>query len=53
MIFKYKAYNTDASLNFDINLEKNKNVYCFIGENAAGKTNPMTAKFSWHKFCFD
>jgi predicted ATP-binding protein involved in virulence len=39
MIFKYKAYNTDASLNFDINLEKNKNVYCFIGENAAGKTN--------------
>ena len=39
MIYKYKAYNTDASLNFDINLEKNKNVYCFIGENAAGKTN--------------
>jgi len=39
MIFKYKASNTDASLNFDINLEKNKNVYCFIGENAAGKTN--------------
>jgi predicted ATP-dependent endonuclease of OLD family len=39
MINKFNAKNTNANLNFDISIEKDKNVYCFIGENGVGKTN--------------
>jgi len=39
MVFNFQAENTDAGLNFDIDLEKDKRVYCFIGENGVGKTN--------------
>ena len=39
MINKFNAKNTNANLNFDISLDTDKNVYCFIGENGVGKTN--------------
>lgn len=39
MIHKFYAKNTNANLNFDISLENEKNIYCFIGENGVGKTN--------------
>ncbi len=39
MIYQFKAEQTDAGLNFDISLDKDKRVYCFIGDNAVGKTN--------------
>ncbi len=39
MIHTFKAEQTDAGLNFDIHMDKDKNAYCFIGENGAGKTN--------------
>lgn len=39
MINKFNAKNTNANLNFDISLDIDKNVYCFIGENGVGKTN--------------
>jgi energy-coupling factor transporter ATP-binding protein EcfA2 len=38
MIHQFKAEGIEANLNFDINLEPNKRVYCFIGENGCGKT---------------
>ena len=38
MIYKFTAEKTDANLNFDITLEKDKQVYCFISENGVGKT---------------
>lgn len=38
MIYQFKADKTNAGLNFDINLQKDKRVYCFIGENGVGKT---------------
>jgi|GEM_PF-223510 len=41
MFSDFKATQTDAGLNFDIQLEKDKKVYCFIGENGAGKTNML------------
>lgn len=39
MIYKFNANRTNANLNFDINLKKDKKVYCLIGENGVGKTN--------------
>jgi len=39
MIHTFKAEQTDAKLNFDIRLDEDKNIYCFIGENGVGKTN--------------
>ncbi len=39
MIYHYQAEKTDAGLSFDIQLDKEKSVYCFIGENGSGKTN--------------
>jgi len=39
MIHQYKAEQTDAGLNFDIQLDEGKRFYCFIGENGCGKTN--------------
>lgn len=38
MIHQFKAEGTIANLDFDINLEPDKRVYCFIGENGCGKT---------------
>lgn len=38
MIYNFKAENTPANLDFNIALQKDKRVYCFIGENGAGKT---------------
>ena len=38
MIYQFKAEGTQSGLNFDISLEKEKRVYCFIGENGVGKT---------------
>ena len=39
MIYQFTAEQTEANLNFDIRLEKQKQVYCFISENGVGKTN--------------
>lgn len=39
MFSHFKAEQTNAGLNFDIQVDKDKQVYCFIGENGAGKTN--------------
>jgi recombinational DNA repair ATPase RecF len=39
MIYHFVAEQTNANLDFDITLDKEKSVYCFIGENAVGKTN--------------
>lgn len=39
MIYNFVAKPTDAGLDFDIMLDKEKRAYCFIGENAVGKTN--------------
>jgi predicted ATP-dependent endonuclease of OLD family len=39
MIYHFVAEQTEAGLDFDINLDKDKKVYCFIGDNAVGKTN--------------
>lgn len=39
MIHTFRAEQTDAGLNFDIRLDRDKSAYCFIGENGAGKTN--------------
>ena len=38
MIYDFKAYDPKSKLSFDIQLEKDKRLYCFIGENGAGKT---------------
>lgn len=39
MIYNFIAEQTEAGLDFDINLNQDKRVYCFIGENGVGKTN--------------
>lgn len=39
MINKFNVKNTSANLNFDISIDNDKQVYCFIGENGIGKTN--------------
>ena len=39
MIYHFVAEQTEAELNFDITIDKDKKVYCFIGDNAVGKTN--------------
>ncbi len=39
MIDNFIAEQTEAGLDFEIDLNKNKRVYCFIGDNAVGKTN--------------
>lgn len=38
MIYSIVTEETNAKLNFSIELEKDKKVYCFIGENGIGKT---------------
>ena len=38
MIYSFKAHDLNSRLKFDIELEKDKRVYCFLGENGAGKT---------------
>lgn len=38
MINKFYSEENYFNLNFDIELEKDKNIYCFIGENGVGKT---------------
>jgi hypothetical protein len=38
MIYHFVAEQTEAGLDFDINLDKDKKVYCFIGDNAISKT---------------
>lgn len=38
MINQFIAESTQANLNFNIELQKDKRVYCFIGENGVGKT---------------
>ncbi|MDM8564696.1 ATP-binding protein [Candidatus Halobeggiatoa sp. HSG11] len=39
MINQFIAEQTEAGLDFEINLAKDKRVYCLIGDNAVGKTN--------------
>jgi predicted ATP-dependent endonuclease of OLD family len=39
MIYNFIAEQTEAGLDFDINLNKDKRAYCFIGDNGVGKTN--------------
>ena len=38
MINKFKAEEIGIGFNFDIELEKDQKIYCFIGENGIGKT---------------
>ncbi|MCP3874039.1 MAG: AAA family ATPase [Desulfobacteraceae bacterium] len=38
MIYHFVAEETEAGLDFEINLDKDKRIYCFIGDNAVGKT---------------
>lgn len=39
MIYQFKTERSNTKkINFDINLQKDKRVYCFIGENGVGKT---------------
>lgn len=38
MIYDFKASGNYFKLDFDIQLEKDQQVYCFIGENGIGKT---------------
>jgi len=38
MITSFKAEQPDINLDFDIELEKDKQIYCFIGKNGVGKT---------------
>jgi energy-coupling factor transporter ATP-binding protein EcfA2 len=38
MIYHFVAEQTEAKLDFNITVSKNKRVYCFIGDNAVGKT---------------
>ncbi len=38
MITSFQTEQPDIGLNFDINLEENKQIYCFIGKNGIGKT---------------
>ncbi len=39
MIDNFVAEQTEAGLDFDITVDKDKRVYCFIGDNAVGKTH--------------
>jgi len=38
LIYSFKAHDLNSRLKFDIELEQDKRVYCFLGENGAGKT---------------
>lgn len=38
MFHRFTLTNTDAGLDFDIELDPDRRLYCFIGENAVGKT---------------
>ncbi|MGL6130830.1 MAG: AAA family ATPase [Fusobacteriaceae bacterium] len=38
MVYKILSEKTYFNLEFNIELEKDKNIYCFIGENGVGKT---------------
>lgn len=39
MLQRISAQKTDAGLDFDIEVEPGKRVYCFVGRNGAGKTS--------------
>ncbi len=51
MIYDFKASGNYFNLDFDIQLEKDQQVYCFIGENGVGKTKLLQtlAGFSLYK----
>ncbi|MBX9599254.1 MAG: AAA family ATPase [Burkholderiales bacterium] len=51
MIYDFKASGNYFKLDFDIQLEKDQQVYCFIGENGVGKTKLLQtlAGFSLYK----
>lgn len=51
MIYDFKASGNYFNLDFDIQLEKDQQVYCFIGENGIGKTKLLQtlAGFSLYK----
>ena len=38
MIHKFKTEQTGIGFEFDVELEENKQIYCFIGKNGIGKT---------------
>lgn len=38
MIYKFRTKESGIGIDFDIELEKDSNVYCFIGKNGIGKT---------------
>ena len=50
MINQFVAENTQANLNFNIELQKDKRVYCFIGENGVGKTQLLESMAKSFKF---
>jgi len=51
MIYDFKASGNYFNLDFDIQLERDQQVYCFIGENGVGKTKLLQtlANFSLYK----
>jgi AAA15 family ATPase/GTPase len=51
MIDHFVAEQTDAGLDFDIMLAQDKKVYCFIGDNAVGKTNLLENMASTLVYC--
>ena len=51
MIYNFIAENTPSNLNFNINLQKDKKVYCFIGENGAGKTQLLETMARSFLYC--
>ena len=51
MINQFVAENTQANLNFNIELQKDKRVYCFIGENGVGKTQLLESMAKSFLYC--
>ncbi len=51
MIYNFVVEQTQANLNFNINLQKSKKVYCFIGENGAGKTQLLETMAKSFLYC--
>ena len=51
MIYNFIAEQTNANLNFNIKLQKDKKVYCFIGENGSGKTQLLETMARSFLYC--
>ncbi len=51
MISQFRLEGVVSGLNFDVNLEPNKRVYCFIGKNGVGKTKMLEGLGKSLLFC--